>query len=481
MAEQAVRKAIEARRLHPALLAIELNERDSLQQLPGHGLRQQRARLGLVLAHDEPHLGRALAPPRAPHALQKARDRERRIDLERPLKPTDVDAQLERGRCHDGEVRRLVAHPLFRALADGRRQVAMVDEEPVLLPIELTVRAQRRADFLCLLPRVREDQTLMPPRMLKDVADARVGVGGCDVSGGLLGPGLYLRAQTVLTALRNCARRNSPGPRRRRDRLDRHHVRLNHARRRLSCTLVCLGAGGVEVLHRDAPGARGLLHAGYHGGAPGAGGEEGAHGLGVADGRREADAPRLHARQPGQPFDEAQALAAAVLPQQGVNLVYHDVAQVAEELGDGGMAAHEQRLERLRRDLQDAGRTLHELGLVRGRDVSVPVPHVDAGLLAEVREAVELVVDEGLGGAYVERPHRGGRPLPELREDGEEGGLGLTGGGGGAQQDVVVRVEDGLAGRHLDAAQALPLVRVDEVLHERRISVEDAHVLRPRS
>ena len=235
------------------------------------------------------------------------------------------------------------------------------------------------------------------------------------------------------------------------------------------------------MLHRDAPGARGLLHAGYHGGATGAGGEEGAHGLGVADGRREADASRLHARDSRQPLDEAQALTAAVLPQQGVNLVYHDVAQVAEELGDGGVAAHEQRLERFRRDLQDAGGSLHELGLVRGRDVPVPVPHVDAGLLAEVRETVELVVDEGLGGAYVERPHRGGRILPELREDGKEGGLGLSGGGGGAQQDVVVRVEDGLAGSDLNAAQALPLMCVDEVLHERRISVKDAHARRPRS
>ena len=201
VAEQAVRKAIEARRLHPTLLAVELDEGYALQQLPGHGLRQQRARLGLVLAHDEPHLGRALAPPRAPHALQEARDRERGVDLERPLEPADVDAQLERGRCHDGEVRRLVAHPLLGALADGRRQVAMVDEKAVVLPVELAVRPKRRADLLGFFSRVAENEALVPPRVLKDVADARVGVGGRDVSARLPRGRHYLRAQFCRCAL----------------------------------------------------------------------------------------------------------------------------------------------------------------------------------------------------------------------------------------------------------------------------------------
>ena len=105
----------------------------------------------------------------------------------------------------------------------------------------------------------------------------------------------------------------------------------------------------------------------------------------------------------------------------------------------------------------------------------MPVPDGDVRLLAQLLEAIELIVDEGLGGPYVERAHGGRRVLPELREDGEEGRLGLARRRGGAQQHVVVRVEDRLARSHLDAAQALPLVRVDEVLHKRCVSVEDSH------
>ena len=245
--------------------------------------------------------------------------------------------------------------------------------------------------------------------------------------------------------------------------------------------LVGLRAALVEVLHREAPGAGRLLDAGNHAVAAGAGGEERAHGLGVADRGGETDTPWLHARYSRQALDETKALPTAVLSQQRVNLIDHHVAQVAEELGDHGVSAHQQRLERLRCDLQDAGRPLHKPRLVRSRDVPVPVPDVDACLLAEVGQAVELVVDERLGGADVEGAHGGGRILPELGQNGEEGGLGLAGCRGGAEQHVVVRVKDGLAGCHLHATQVLPLVRVDEVLHERCISVKDAHAShRPR-
>ena len=178
--------------------------------------------------------------------------------------------------------------------------------------------------------------------------------------------------------------------------------------------LVGLGVGCVEVLHRDAPGAWGLLYAGYHAVATGSRGKKGANGLWVPDGCGETNAARLDARDSRQALDEAEALAATILPQQGVHLVYDYVAQVAEELCHGCMAAHEHGLEGLRRDLQDAGGLLHELGLVRGGDVSVPVPDGDVCLLAELLETVELVVDECLGGAYVEGAHGGGRILPEL-------------------------------------------------------------------
>ena len=135
----------------------------------------------------------------------------------------------------------------------------------------------------------------------------------------------------------------------------------------------------VEVFHRQPPADAPAFDPGNHGGPAGSGGEKLSGAFRVADGGGEADAPRLHARYSRQALYEAEALAAAVLAQQRVDLVDHDVTEVAEELGHHGVAAHEQRLERLRRDLQDAGRPLHEPRLVRGRDVPVPVPDARRG------------------------------------------------------------------------------------------------------
>ena len=105
----------------------------------------------------------------------------------------------------------------------------------------------------------------------------------------------------------------------------------------------------------------------------------------------------------------------------------------------------------------------------------MPVPHGDARLLAQVGEAEELVVDQRLRGADVDGAHAGGRVLPELGEYGEERRLGFSRRGLSGKKDVVLGVEDCLARCHLDAAQALPLVVVDEVLDKGRVVVEDAH------
>ena len=113
--EQAVGESIELGWLDPFFLAIELYERDTLQELPRNGLGHHRARLGFFLAHDKPHLGRKIAASRAPHALQKGADGKRCIDLERALQAADIDTELQR-RGGDGCLRLLlVAHePLGR-------------------------------------------------------------------------------------------------------------------------------------------------------------------------------------------------------------------------------------------------------------------------------------------------------------------------------------------------------------------------------
>ena len=115
--EQTVGESIELGRLDPLFLAIELYERNALQELPRNGLGHHRARLGLFLAHDKPHFGRKVATACAPHALQKGADGKRRVNLERALQATDINAELQR-RGGDGRLRLfLVAHELLGGLA----------------------------------------------------------------------------------------------------------------------------------------------------------------------------------------------------------------------------------------------------------------------------------------------------------------------------------------------------------------------------
>ena len=115
--EQAVGESIELRRLDPLFLAIELYERDALQELPGNRLGHHRTRLGFFLAHDKPHFGRKIAAARAPHALQKGADGKRCVDLKRALQATDINAELKRGGGDGCLCLLLVAHELLGGLA----------------------------------------------------------------------------------------------------------------------------------------------------------------------------------------------------------------------------------------------------------------------------------------------------------------------------------------------------------------------------
>ena len=125
--EQTVGESIELGRFDPLFLAIELYKRDALQELPRNGLGHHRARLGFFLAHDKPHLGRKVATACAPHALQKGADGKRRVNLERALQATDINAELQRG-GGDGRLRLLfVAHELLGRLAQRCRKVAVMD------------------------------------------------------------------------------------------------------------------------------------------------------------------------------------------------------------------------------------------------------------------------------------------------------------------------------------------------------------------
>ena len=347
MIEQAVGQAVKLWGLHPTLFAVELYERDALQELPRDGLGQHRARLGLLLAHDEVHLGRQVAAAGAAHALQKRADGERRIDLEGALKAADVDAQLERGGGDGRECELVVAHGLFGRFAKRGGEIAVVDQKAVGLAHSLAVLAQHRADALGLLARVHEHQALAAARVLKDVADAGVrvlrgGIGGREQLVLRDGRDLHLIGfiaagiRVVPGAVVPIGCRGGPCQRVARfgigalegggecvnlalDALDRDDLgrhRLGRDPRRGSSALLRLRPGDIEVLHREAPGAARLLKAGDDAAASRARREKGTGALRVADGGGKPDAPRVHARHGGEALDKAKRLAPAVSAQK---------------------------------------------------------------------------------------------------------------------------------------------------------------------
>ena len=289
--EQAVGESIELGRLDPLFLAIELYERDTLQELPRNGFGHHRARLGFFLAHDKPHLGRKVATACAPHALQKGADGKRRVNLEGALQAADIDTELQR-RGGDGCLRLLlVAHELLGRLAQRCRKIAVVDEKAVGLVPALTVATQHGAYGLCLFARVGKDQALAAAGVFEDIAHAGVGVVWCCVGGAekrllgrsrdvdfalggrgslaVLGSGLAPCPLTTLTALLLCelsavthvlgAGGQCRGCRRL-DALARKHFGLLRTCAHES-PLLCLGARVVEVLHGDAPHAARLFKA----------------------------------------------------------------------------------------------------------------------------------------------------------------------------------------------------------------------------
>ena len=195
----------------------------------------------------------------------------------------------------------------------------MVDEEPVGLMEPVAVPPEGGGDRLTFLPGIDEDQTLFPPGVLEDIADAGIGVFRGVV-------GLFLQhlqgfdVRPVLSGL---------------DILD------------------------IKMLHAEPP-----FHpfgfdfwdAGF---PPGAHGKKGAGALRVADGGGQADSSGVDPGKSGKPLDKTQGLAAPVPPQEGMDLVNDHEPQVSKELGNGGVFVQEHGFQRFRGNLQNAGGVLH--------------------------------------------------------------------------------------------------------------------------
>ena len=104
MVQQTVGQPVQPGRFHPLFFQIQLHQRNGLEQLPGNGGWQHGPDFRLVLPDYKPHLRRQVPPSRPAHPLQKRRHRPGRINLERPLQPPNIDAQLQGGGGHRSEI-----------------------------------------------------------------------------------------------------------------------------------------------------------------------------------------------------------------------------------------------------------------------------------------------------------------------------------------------------------------------------------------
>ena len=237
----------------------------------------------------------------------------------------------------------------------------------------------------------------------------------------------------------------------------------------------CLLILHIEMFHGQPPAHALAFDAWDHRASARPGSQKCAGRLQIANGGRKPDAPWIHPSHAAEPFHQTNRLTATVATHQRMHLVNDYVPQVVKQLGECGVFVEQHRLQRLRRDLQNARGMFQHLCLVGLGNVAVPVPDRDASLGAEVVQPEKLVVDKRFQRSDVDSAHRGGRVFVKLSEDGKKRRLGLTGGGGGGEQDVFIRVENGIACCDLDGTQGFPVVLVDKVLDKWGIAFENGH------
>lgn len=162
--EQGERQLLAARRLNKALFGVKLDHGDGAKQLPGDELRQRGVRQRRFLPQDHHHFRRRTASARAAETLEKAGNTVRRAVVQDPLQNADVDAQLQRdGGAGDVLFPVAVFQLRLGLLPQGGGQVAVVDEEAILLSLRVGDLPEGRGDVFGLLPGIGKEQTRPVP------------------------------------------------------------------------------------------------------------------------------------------------------------------------------------------------------------------------------------------------------------------------------------------------------------------------------
>ena len=230
------------------------------------------------------------------------------------------------------------------------------------------------------------------------------------------------------------------------------------------------------MLHGKAPAQTLCLNPRNHAAPPRSARKKAAGRFRISDGCREADPAGHYLRHPAQALDQAQGLAAPVSPEQGMDLIDHNKPEVSEKIRNLPVLSQKQSFQGFRRNLQNAGRMFQKLLFMGRRHVAVPVPDGNAGLLTEIIQTSELVVDQRLQRRDIDTADRSRGILIKQSQDRKKGGFRLAGSRGSRQQYIFIRFKDRFARRRLDRPKVLPVAAVYEILNKWRITAENIHL-----
>ena len=151
-----------------------------------------------------------------------------------------------------------------------------------------------------------------------------------------------------------------------------------------------------------------------------------------------------------------------------MHLVDNNKPKIAEKLQTGAAFTDQQGFQRLRRNLQNSLRMLQKAVFVRSGRIPVPFANGQSGLLQQIFQSFELIVDQCLQRTDIQNADRSGRLPVQLRQNGQKSGLCFSRGGSRGKQQIVVAVKDNAAGGNLDVAQLRPSAGINIILDIRR-------------
>ena len=195
----------------------------------------------------------------------------------------------------------------------------------------------------------------------------------------------------------------------------------------------------------------------------------------VSDGGGKSDAPWMMTDDMSQPLQLAKNLTPSVGAHHGVQFVQHHKAKIAKQAGQIGAAVHEHTFQRLGGDLEDTAGVLQCLCLVACRHVAMPMAEGDVAHVKKLGQTLELIVDQTFEGGDIQYPKASAGLFDQPCQNGEKDRLGLSRCRGGADQQIVLRVEKDRSRIGLYPTHLHPALAIDKFLYQGGVSLKNIH------